>query len=282
MNQSPKSLRNLIKIGNSDLGEIGVVEVDGNHYVTESSIVNFMNENEIDSQEQLIESLIDFNHIDNLSVLDENTTDETLELARDVMMLYEDLNPFSISSAARGRSLLRVCMTQMSDIICKGGYAQISDIDRHINKCDRMLEDIQEEKAKVKEKGHSVEGQAKFSCMFLFNLSKTVFLSFVVPLAALKKITLPAAITKLFARNGGKAASGFLSKKVIGDISMKTMAAAASMGFDAVISVPPDIKGLYLSIAEYEKLLNDYEREIRRTKSSLVRQKDALEKEARR
>lgn len=282
MNQSPKSLRNLIKIGNSDLGEIGVVEVDGNHYVTESSIVNFMNENEIDSQEQLIESLIDFNHIDSLSVLDENTTDETLELARDVMMLYEDLNPLSISSAARGRSLLRVCMTQMSDIICKGGYAQISDIDRHIDKCDRMLEDIQEEKAKVKEKGHSVEGQAKFSCMFLFNLSKTVFFSFVVPLAALKKITLPAAITKLFASNGGKAASRFLSKKVIGDINMKTMAAAASMSFDAVVSVPPDIKGLYLSIAEYEKLLNDYEREIRRTKSSLVRQKDALENEARR
>lgn len=282
MNQSPKSLRNLIKIGNSDLGEIGVVEVDGNHYVTESSIVNFMNENEIDSQEQLIESLIDFNHIDSLSVLDENTTDETLEFARDVMMIYEDLNPFSVSSAARGRSLLRVCMTQMVDMICKGGYAQISDIDRHIDKCDRMLEDIQEEKAKTKEKGHSLEGQAKFSCMFLFNLSKTVFLSFVVPLAALKKITLPAAITKLFASNGGKAAAGFLSKKAVGGISRKTMITAATMGFDAAVSIPPDIKGLYLSIADYEKLLNDYEREIRKTKSSLIRQRETLEREARR
>lgn len=282
MNQSPKSLRNLIKIGNSDLGEIGVVEVDGNHYVTESSIVNFMNENEIDSEEQLIESLIDFNHIDSLSVLDENTTDETLELARDVMMLYEDLNPFSIASASRGRSLLRVCMAQMSDIICKGGYTQISDIDRYIDKCDRMLEDIQEEKAKTKEKGHSLEGQAKFSCMFLFNLSKTVFLSFVVPLAVLKKITLPAAITKLFASNGGKAAAGFLSKKVVGGISRKTMITAATMGFDAAVSVPPDIKGLYLSIADYEKLLNDYEREIRKTKSSLIRQRETLEREARR
>lgn len=282
MNQSPKSLRNLIKIGNSDLGEIGVVEVDGNHYVTESSIVNFMNENEIDSQEQLIESLIDFNHIDSLSVLDENTTDETLEFARDVMMIYEDLNPFSVSSAARGRSLLRVCMTQMVDMICKGGYAQISDIDRHISKCDSMLEDIQEEKAKTKEKGHSLEGQAKFSCMFLFNLSKTVFLSFVVPLAALKKITLPAAITKLFASNGGKAAAGFLSKKAVGGISRKTMITAATMGFDAAVSIPPDIKGLYLSIADYEKLLNDYEREIRKTKSSLIRQRETLEREARR
>lgn len=282
MNQSPKSLRNLIKIGNSDLGEIGVVEVDGNHYVTESSIVNFMNENEIDSEEQLIESLIDFNNIDSLSVLDENTTDETLELARDVMMLYEDLNPFSVASASRGRSLLRVCMTQMSDIVCKGGYTQISDIDRYIDKCDRMLEDIQEEKAKTKEKGHSLEGQAKFSCMFLFNLSKTVFLSFVVPLAVLKKITLPAAITKLFASNGEKAAAGFLSKKVVGGISRKTMITAATMGFDAAVSIPPDIKGLYLSIADYEKLLNDYEREIRKTKSSLIRQRETLEREARR
>ena len=278
MNQSPKSLRNLIRIENSDLGEIGVAEVDGNHYVTESSIVNFMNENDIDSKEQLIESLIDFNHINSLSIRDENTIDETLELTRDVMMIYEDINPFSVADAARGRSLLRVCITQMVDIICKGGYTQISDIDKYIRKCDRMLEDIQDEKAKIKEKGHSLEGQAKFSCMFLFNLSKTIFLSFVVPLAVMKNVTLPTAITKLFAKNGNKAAAGFISKKALGNVSKKTIATAAAIGFDAAVSIPPDIKGLYLSIADYEKLLNDYEREIRRTRSSLIRQRDTLER----
>ncbi len=278
MNQSPKSLRNLIRIENSDLGEIGVAEVDGNHYVTESSIVNFMNENDIDSKEQLIESLIDFNHINSLSILDENTIDETLELTRDVMMIYEDINPFSVADAARGRSLLRVCITQMVDIICKGGYTQISDIDKYIRKCDRMLEDIQDEKAKIKEKGHSLEGQAKFSCMFLFNLSKTIFFSFVVPLAVMKNVTLPTAITKLFAKNGNKAAAGFISKKALGNVSKKTIATAAAIGFDAAVSIPPDIKGLYLSIADYEKLLNDYEREIRRTRSSLIRQRDTLER----
>ena len=277
MNQSPKSLRNLIRIENSDLGEIGVAEVDGNHYVTESSIVNFMNENDIDSKEQLIESLIDFNHINSLSILDENTIDETLELTRDVMMIYEDINPFSVADAARGRSLLRVCITQMVDIICKGGYTQISDIDKYIRKCDRMLEDIQDEKAKIKEKGHSLEGQAKFSCMFLFNLSKTIFFSFVVPLAVMKNVTLPTAITKLFAKNGNKAAAGFISKKALGNVNTKTIATAAAIGFDAAVSIPPDIKGLYLSIADYEKLLNDYEREIRRTRSSLIRQRDTLE-----
>ena len=278
MNQSPKSLRNLIRIENSDLGEIGVAEVDGNHYVTESSIVNFMNENDIDSKEQLIESLIDFNHINSLSILDENTIDETLELTRDVMMIYEDINPFSVADAARGRSLLRVCITQMVDIICKGGYTQISDIDKYIRKCDRMLEDIQDEKAKIKEKGHSLEGQAKFSCMFLFNLSKTIFFSFVVPLAVMKNVTLPTAITKLFAKNENKAVAGFISKKALGNVSKKTIATAAAIGFDAAVSIPPDIKGLYLSIADYEKQLNDYEREIRRTRSSLIRQRDTLER----
>ena len=49
MNQSPNSLRDMIRIENSDLGKIGVVEIDGNHYVTESSIVNFMNNYDIDS-----------------------------------------------------------------------------------------------------------------------------------------------------------------------------------------------------------------------------------------
>ena len=85
MNQSPNSLRDMIRTENSDLGKIGVVEVNGKHYVTESSLVNFMNDNDIDSKSQLIESLIDFNDIRELSVLDENTTDETLVFARDMM-----------------------------------------------------------------------------------------------------------------------------------------------------------------------------------------------------
>ena len=63
MNQSPNSLRDMIRTENSDLGKIGVVEVNGKHYVTESSLVNFMNDNDIDSKSQLIESLIDFNDI---------------------------------------------------------------------------------------------------------------------------------------------------------------------------------------------------------------------------
>ena len=80
MNQSPNSLRDMIRTENSDLGKIGVVEVNGNHYVTESSLVNFMNDNDIDSKSQLIESLIGFNNISELSVLDENTTDKLLYL----------------------------------------------------------------------------------------------------------------------------------------------------------------------------------------------------------
>ena len=132
MNQSPNSLRDMIRTENSDLGKIGVVEVNGKHYVTESSLVNFMNDNDIDSKSQLIESLIDFNDIRELSVLDENTTDETLVFARDMMMLCEDLNPLSVAQAAQGRSLLRMGMTQMANLVTKGGYTQVNDIDKYI------------------------------------------------------------------------------------------------------------------------------------------------------
>lgn len=276
MNQSPNSLRDMIRTENSDLGKIGVVEVNGNHYVTESSLVNFMNDNDIDSKSQLIESLIGFNNISELYVLDENTTDETLAFARDMMMLCEDINPFSVAQAAQGRSLLRMGMTQMANLVTKGGYTQVNDIDKYIKKCDEMLEDIAEEKKNAKEKSSSLKGQAKFSCMFAFNIAKTVFFSLVVPLAVVKKITWPAAVSKLFVKNSGKAVGGFLSKKIIGGVTMKTAASAGLIGLDAAISLPPDLKGLYLSVADYERLLNDYERDIHRTKSSLIQQKKTL------
>lgn len=276
MNQSPNSLRDMIRTENSDLGKIGVVEVNGKHYVTESSLVNFMNDNDIDSKSQLIESLIDFNDIRELSVLDENTTDETLVFARDMMMLCEDINPFSVAQAAQGRSLLRMGMTQMTNLVTRGGYTQVNDIDKYIKKCDEMLENIAEEKQNAREKNNSLKGQAKFPCMFAFNIAKTVFFSLVVPLAVVKKITWPAAVSKLFVKNGGKAVGGFLSKKIIGGVTMKTAASAGLVGLDAAISLPPDLKGLYLSVADYERLLNDYERDIHRTKSSLIQQKKTL------
>ena len=276
MNQSPNSLRDMIRTENSDLGKIGVVEVNGKHYVTESSLVNFMNDNDIDSKSQLIESLIDFNDIRELSVLDENTTDETLVFARDMMMLCEDINPFSVAQAAQGRSLLRMGMTQMANLVTKGGYTQVNDIDKYIKKCDEMLENIAEEKQNVREKNSSLKGQAKFSCMFAFNIAKTVFFSLVVPLAVVKKITWPAAVSKLFVKNSGKAVGGFLSKKIIGGVTMKTPASAGLVGLAAAIPLPPDLKGLYLSVADYERLLNDYERDIHRTKSSLIQQKKTL------
>lgn len=276
MNQSPNSLRNMIRTENSDLGKIGVVEVNGKHYVTESSLVNFMNDNDIDSKSQLIESLIDFNDIRELSILDENTTDETLVFARDMMMLYEDINPFSVAQAAQGRSLLRMGMTQMANIVTKGGYTQVNDIDKYIKKCDEVLEDIAEEKQNAKEKSSFLKWKAKFSCMFAFNIAKTVFFSLVVPLAVVKKITWPAAVSKLFVKNSGKAVGGFLSKKIVGGVTMKTAASAGLIGLDAAISLPPDLKGLYLSVYDYDRLLSDYERDIRRTKNSLIQQKKTI------
>lgn len=276
MNQSPNSLRDLIKVENSDLGKIGVVEVNGNHYVTESSLVNFMNDNDIDSKSQLLESLIDFNDIGELSILDEYTTDDTLVFARDMMMLCEDIHPYGVANAAQGRTLLRIVMVQMASLISRGGYSQIRDIDRCIKKCDEALLDIAEEKKNAKEKNSTFQGQAKFSCMFLFNLAKTIFFSVLVPLAAMKKITWPNAVSKLFIKNGKKAVGGFIAKKAVGGISIQTVATAGLIGLDAAVSMPPDIKGLYLSIADYEKLLNDYEREIRRTRSSLINQRQTL------
>lgn len=247
-----------------------MVEIDGNHYVTESSIQAFMQYNGIESKSQLMESLSDFNHINDISILDESTTDETLVFARDVMMLYEDIHPFGVANAASGTMVLKTCMSQMLSIISRGGYNSEADVVRCIKKCDDMLEDIQEEKKNAKER-NAKTGQVKFSCMFIFNITKTVFFTFVFPLAIAKKIQWPNAIKKLFISNGKKAAGGFMTKQV-GKYSMKTIATAAAIGVDAAVSLPPDLKGLYLSIADYEKLLDQYERDIRNTRSALISQ----------
>ena len=287
MNHSPNSLRDLIRTENSDLAKIGVVEVDGNHYVTESSIINFMNEYDLDSRSQLIESLIDFNHIRDLSVLDENTTDEDLVYVRDVMMLCEEINPFAVADAAQGRTLLRVALTQMVSIFTRGKYTQLNDVERYIKKCDKMLEDIQEEKKNIREK-KSIKGQVKFSCMFLFNLGKTYFINFVIPSIVAKQVSgfvdkhvvWPEAIKKLYIDNGKKAATGIMVRKVASTrkISAGTIANAALNGVVAALTIPPDIKGLYLSISDYDRLLSDYEREIKTTKNYLIREKRTLER----
>lgn len=270
MNHSPNSLGDIIRIENSNLDDIGVIEIDGNHYVTESSIQAFMQYNGIESKSQLMESLTDFNHINVISILDESTTDETLVFARDVMMLYEDIHPFGVANAANGTMVLKTCMSQMLGIISRGGYDSEADVVRYIKKCDDMLEDIQEEKKNARER-NAKTGQVKFSCMFIFNIAKTVFFTFVFPLAIAKKIQWPNAIKKLFISNGKKAAGGFMTKQV-GKYSMKTIATAAAIGVDAAVSLPPDLKGLYLSIADYEKLLDQYERDIRNTRSALISQ----------
>lgn len=270
MNQSPNSLGDIIRIENSDLNDIGVVEIDGNHYVTESSIRAFMQNNGIESKSQLMESLIDFNHISDITILDETTTDDTLVFARDVMMLCEDINPFGVSNAASGTMVLKTCMSQMLSIITRGGYNSEADVIRYIKKCDVMLEDIQEEKKNARER-NTKTGQVKFSFMFLFNITKTIFFTFVFPLAIAKKIQWPNAIKKLFISNGAKATTGFMTKNV-GQYSVKTIAKAGAIGIDAVVSLPPDLKGLYLSIADYEKLLDQYEHDIRNTRSALITQ----------
>lgn len=279
MNQSPNSFGDIIRIENSNLEEIGVAEINGNHYVTESSIKSFMEENGIDSQSQLIESLIDFNHIQEISILDESVSDETLSMARDVMMLYEDIHPFSVNSTANGNLLLKSSMSQMIGIISRGKYDSVADLERYIKKCDNMLEDIKEEKKNIRDK-KSKNGQVKFSCMFLFNICKTVFFSFVVPLAVASKIQWPAAVSKMFIKNGAKATGGFMARKV-GKVSMGTIAQAGLIGIDAALSLQPDLKGLYLSIADYEKLLNQYELDIQKTKRTLIRQKYYLENQRR-
>lgn len=282
MNQSPNSLRDVIRLENSDLSEVGIVKVDNHYYITESSMINFMNSYDINSSELFLESLENFNNIDSISILNENIEDENLKFARDMMMLCESINPFEVQSASAGRGLLRMCMTQIADMVshsdCKESTAV--DVDRYIAKCDSALRDIQDERRKIRDKKSTLGGQAKFSGMYLFNITKTLFFSVVLPIAAskgVKTVNWPNAIRKIFVKQEGKAVTGMMTKEIAKGVSKKTIRNAAFMGLDVAVSVPSDIKGLYLSVTDYEKLLDEYEREINRTRGSLIQQKVKLD-----
>lgn len=253
MNQSsnPNSLRDLIRVENSNLDEIGVVEVDGNYYVTESSIDSFMEENGISSKSQLIESLIDFNNIPDISIIGESVEDETLSDVRDVLMIYEDIHPTAIAKATSGDMMLKADMVRMAEVITKGKFNSIVALTRYIQQCENLLDDIEEEKKNTKEK-NITKGQVKFSCMFVWNMAKSIFFSIVIPLMS-------------------PGTSGVIGQ----GIKFYLMATSVTK------AMPPNIKGLYLSINDYESLLDSYEKEIRRIKNVLVKKRDALERKER-
>ena len=274
MNQSPSGLGEYIRLINSDFNSFNIIGYGDSNYVTESSVTFFMEENNIQNSDVVIKAIEESRGIKNLAMLDESVTDHDLLIMKDVMTIYESLNPLEVAKAAKGVGFLRSGMDAMVSLVNKKEFkdSQIEKVQKKIEHCDAVLDKIAEEKQKIRE-GTSND-HLKFSAMFFANIAKNLFMIFIAPkivTSISSKIELPNAISKMLKFVFGEKGKAF--KELKKGEKIMTVARIGSQVSDSL----PDVKGLYLSFADYKKLLTDYEVKIKDMKRSFTRQKATLE-----
>ena len=155
---------------------------------------------------------------------------------------------------------------QICAFIMRRKYDKKSELKAGIEKCDRLIKDIDEELKIADDRAKN--SQYKFMARFLFSILKKLFMGFVYPLFVKKTITVPGKLKNLL---------GLANKKYHEVVPSK---------FDKVIyiggivfDVIPDTVNVVKGATSYKKLLIDYKSSIEGVKAELETQLKALEKE---
>ena len=274
MNNQFNSLGNMIRISNSNLNEFDIVCVDGKSYITESSFINFLDENNITDSKMAFDSIKESNNIKDLNILNDSVclNDEDLRIVYEALLLLENIDPREVVKAAKGRGLLSKYISQFTAFVTNKQYSEASELKKYIDRCDKVLKDIEDEKKKCKEK--SKTDSYKFSIMFLFNIAVTLFMTFVAPMIISKvNIQWPKAIEKMFFKTSAKMAV----KKTINVFGKPISKSAILKTLSAAIELPDDLRGLYLSFMDYDKLLTEYETQIKKCRRDFYAQLQSLD-----
>lgn len=273
MNHSPNSLRDMIRINNSDLSSFNIITVSGKNYITESSVCNFAKENDIEDKSIILNAIAEFNNIKSLNMITSTSSDYELNQICEIVSLFESIDPREVSRVASGKNLFKMYINQLVAFVTNRDYDKASDLNRYIKHCDKVLADIEEEKKKCREKGVK-DDSYKFSIMYIFNIAFTLFEIFVAPkIISNINIQWPSAIKKLFVKNSVKFAAG----KSISILGKSVKKSSMIKGITLAVAVPDDLKGLYLSFSDYERLLTEYEIQIKRCRNSLNSQLKNIE-----
>ena len=274
MDNQFNSLGNMIRISNSNLNEFDIVCVDGKNYITESSFINFLDENNITDSKMAFDSIKESNNIKDLNILNDSVclNNEDLRAVYEVLLLLEDINPREVVKIAKGRGLLSKYISQFTAFVTNKQYSEASELKKYIDRCDKVLKDIEDEKKKCKEK--SKNDSYKFSIMFLFNIAVTLFMTFVAPMIISKvNVQWPKAIEKMFFKTSAKMAV----KKTINVFGKPISKSAILKTLSAAIELPDDLRGLYLSFMDYDKLLTEYETQIKKCRRDFYAQLQSLD-----
>ena len=264
----------MIRISNSNLNEFDIVCVNGKNYITESSFINFLDENNITDSKMAFDSIKESNNIKDLNILNDSVclNNEDLRVVYEVLLLLENIDPREVVKTAKGRGLLSKYISQFTAFVTNKQYSEASELKKYIDRCDKVLKDIEDEKKKCKEK--SKNDSYKFSIMFLFNIAVTLFMTFVAPMLISKvNIQWPKAIEKMLFKTSAKMAV----KKTINVFGKPISKSAILRTLSAAIELPDDLRGLYLSFMDYDKLLTEYETQIKKCRRDFYAQLQSLD-----
>lgn len=257
--RSPMKLNESIRILNSDLNEISITEISGKYYTTKFVIEAFMEENSISDTEGLIESLSIYKDIDHIYVLDETCSDKSLLYTCNANILLEELNPSKTDSAAKGMSALDKYINQFTSFVSGVEYDEEKDIKKYIENCDKVLEEIKEEKERILTGKEN--SKKKFSMLYITKIALTIFRLFIAPLIITSKfLKIPTAIQALLVP--------ILPENLAG-IEKLALGVGSSVAVLTSISADDSIEDLVLSFTDYNRLLTKYEVKIEETKKNL-------------
>ena len=256
MNQSP-SLKDIIR-SYDHVELLNIIGYQNENYVSESTIDQFMSENDIQSRDAVISSICEFNHISGINIIDENSSDD-LRMVSNFCSFLEALDVDEVIRISSGKQELISYLDQIAAFAFRREYDKISELDMRIRQCDRLLEDIDRERELARKK--KFNSSYKFSSRYIVNIVTSLFKIFILPFLITKEYHLPTSLLKIFKR-------------------VKKITDKHKIGFGIGLGISSnieDITYLYMSFNDYEGLLDIYYSKIDNIRKDLIRKKRRLE-----
>lgn len=248
-------LRDILRLSSIDISDANILECNHKMYIPSINIDAFKEEADIKSDDIIIDYIKESYGLRSLEVLNESVDDNDTKVIFEFTNLLE-INAGEIVSTADNGVGMRMLIDRLVSTITKKEYNQVSAIDREIKRCDKLLKDIEEEKALSIKKQSSY----KFSAVFLKNIVVDIITSFGLP-----KILSKVSIFNTGSKFGKLGAIKTISK-------VKTPLKIASSIFPSI----ENSRNLYYSFSDYNRLLDYYAQKITLLKSNLENEKKML------
>lgn len=231
------NLRDIIRLSESDLTEIPIFKykhdnrIDG--IVRGISLELFMDRYDISNSSVIVEALKEHyeDQLDDIITItkDDFITESDYKPIYDILYLCEYINTSEIEDASKGINKIKEGLDKFVANIRKQDFDNSMELQLVITKCDKVLEDLEEEKRYAT----SVKNNSdKFKASYFTNILGRLFL--VIP--------------ALIAGNPIGAAANVVGFVVGGGLE--------------------DVKNLYISYKDYDKLLDNYIDKVSRVRDS--------------